>query len=407
MLVISQGTVLASGIVVPSGARVTEVVPPLLLPRKVFRAARAGKSPRWTTSTDDAPTELTLAGKGVLAVQDGESQRRVACVKLTGDDLSLWVADDPEWPWVLRLQQAGGDNLWIALALGERLDRPQLEALSSRLEEAEPALTPFEAPRAPAANDPIALLGKMKGAEKKLLEAVAACGARTDPASREALFAALGTDNLKVRDALPRALRRRGVEAGYAEAAAAIRERALRASPAFSPAPGEAVHVATMPEAVRIAALIPASLALEHLAHAPLRGLLRTMASDHPSGYLRGIARDYLTSSLADAEFAAALLTSTDDAALASDPELSRTYVRTLVWLRTPEEVAAKVTPLFRSLPVAAARTLFDAVLASVPENDARWRVVLRAWKELTRLDRAFAIDAKQKRIDRNVAVAK
>ncbi len=408
MLAISQGTVLALGRAVASGARVTNAVPPLLLPRKVFRAARAGKSPRWTTSTADASTELTLEGQGVLEVQDGASRRSVACVKLTGDDLSLWVADDPQWPWVLRVEQAGGDNYWIALAVGERLDRSQLAALSSGLAEGEPAVAPIEAPKASEANDPVAVVRKMKGAEKKLLAAIDACGARTDLASREALFAALGTDNWKFLNALPVALRRRGAEAGFAEAAAAILERALREAPAFSPPPGETVQVAAIPEAVRVAAMIPRLLSLEHLAHAPLRGLLRTMASDHPSGYLRRVARSSLTSSpLADAEFAAALLASTDDAALAADPDLRHTYVRTLVWLRTPEEVAARVTPLFRSLPIDAARMLFDVVMSSAPEHDARWLAVLRAWKELTHLDRAFAIDAKTMRIDRNVAAKK
>lgn len=412
MLSIEQGAMLALGAAIANGARVTNAVPPFLLPRKVFRAARAGKSVSWTTSRLDEATELTLAGTSVLAIERDGAKVDVPCVKLAGDDLAIWVADDAEWPWVLRATEVGGDNGWIALAAGEGVDRARLLVLEQELDEADPSVTPIEQapPAGTKANDPVALLLKHRGivkkaAEKKVIEAIRACGGRKDPASLDALFATLGTDNVNVSNAITHPLRLRGEEPGFVEKATAVLAEALRDAPPFSPEPNAIVTLDTIPPAVRVASTLPSVLGPAHLADPALRQALHA-AAEHPSRWIRGRVTAYLTSS--DPEFAATLLDKTDLASTTAsgDWELASTYVRTLLALRAPEEVSTTLTPHLKSLPVEEARQIFDRALSSVPERDARWLPVLRGWSELGRLERGFAIDEKLRRIKRNTSAS-
>lgn len=101
----------------------TQAFPPFLLSRSLFAALKAGETIAW-------PTVLTGDGKTVAVTKTGAGKRTfmvsgkpqtVATLEAKGDDVTLVLLDDTNWPLILVDNEADECGWWLR-AIGKDLD---------------------------------------------------------------------------------------------------------------------------------------------------------------------------------------------------------------------------------------------------------------------------------------------
>jgi predicted DNA-binding WGR domain protein len=367
-VVLSQGSAHGS-----NGKALPKVVkrdlPPFLLSRRVFAELRKGPSkvrPEW--SEDEIEIAITAKGKAALLV-DGEL-RKVDAFKAEGRDLVMWVVDDEAWPFIVSREE--GDNYWRLLGRGA-------VAIAGTKKDSEAVISneqPFTTTKRAKLDDDAAIVAALRGKQslKDRCRAAELAGKRRSPETREALFFALGAESNDLYYAAQRALRNRSGEPGFAEAlatalAAAARE-VLPSSPSERPFTDRDRRANRLIDAVES----------DHLEHASLAELVRTIARSHANAPLRNWACGVLVINLEDRVMQQELVDRIDAAEPFSDVEAAKHAAAAALALLPPNQARAKIKRLADKQPPEMRDEIGEGAFFLLDVADPEWVRELVSW---------------------------
>ncbi len=369
-VVLSQGSAQGS-----NGKALPKVVkrdlPPFLLSRQVFAELRKGPSmvrPEWSADEDAIEVEITAKGKAALLV-DGKL-RKVGAFKVEGRDLVMWVVDDEAWPFLVSREE--DDNYWRLLGRGA-------VALTGTKKDAEALISneqPFTTTKRAKLDDDAAIVAALRGKEslKDRCRAAELAGKRRSPETREALFFALGDKNNDLYYAAKRALRNRSGEPGFAEALAAA--LAAAAKEVLPSSPSERPFTDRDRRANRLIDAVES----DHLEHAPLAELVRTIARSHANAPLRNWARGVLVTNLEDPVMQQELVDRIDAAEPFSDVEAAKHAAAAALALLPPDQARAKIERLADKQPPKMRDEIWEGAFFWLDVADPEWVRELVSW---------------------------
>ena len=101
----------------------TPAFPPFLISRSLFAALKAGQTIAWpTVLTGDGKTvAVTKTGAGTRKIPVDGKKQTVKTIEAAGDDVTLIVLDDADWPLILVDDEADDCGWWLR-AVGKDLD---------------------------------------------------------------------------------------------------------------------------------------------------------------------------------------------------------------------------------------------------------------------------------------------